>query len=188
MADRFFWQHSFPAASILLMCLLAQYTLCFFLVAIFHQLLSTRERASYYLKQPSPSLPWYGLIFQPFSDLFSAGSFSEEEVRTPRTRRRSPHSPLIYILKAFLAPLPFIFETSTLCFLRSFLRRLQPALIMTIPHTCRPMRRCRCPTFCSLAHPACFRKALRTLFVHTDRTVVSPFRTSNVIRSVRSSV
>jgi len=28
---------------------------------------------------------------------------------------------------------------------------------------------------------------LRTLFVHTDRTVVSPFCTSNVIRSVRSS-
>ena len=42
-------------------------------------------------------------------------------------------------------------------------------------------------TFCSLAHPACFRKALRTLFVHTYRTAVSPFRTSNVIRSVRSS-
>ncbi len=40
---------------------------------------------------------------------------------------------------------------------------------------------------CSLARPACFRKALRTLFVHTERTVVSPFRTSNVIRSVLSS-
>jgi hypothetical protein len=40
---------------------------------------------------------------------------------------------------------------------------------------------------CSLAQPACFRKALRTLFVHTERTVVFPFRTSNVIRSVRSS-
>jgi hypothetical protein len=40
---------------------------------------------------------------------------------------------------------------------------------------------------CSLAHPACFRKALRMLFVHTERTVVFPFRTSNVIRSVRSS-
>jgi hypothetical protein len=40
---------------------------------------------------------------------------------------------------------------------------------------------------CSLAHPACFRKALRTLFVHTARTVVFPLRTSNVIRSVRSS-
>jgi hypothetical protein len=40
---------------------------------------------------------------------------------------------------------------------------------------------------CSLAHPACFRKALRTLFVHTERTVVLPFRTSNVMRSVRSS-
>ena len=39
---------------------------------------------------------------------------------------------------------------------------------------------------CSLAHPACFRKALRTLFVNTERTVVFPFRTSNVIRSVRS--
>jgi len=47
---------------------------------------------------------WYGLILQPFSNLFSAESFSEEEVRTPRTRRRSPHSPLIQILKAFLAP------------------------------------------------------------------------------------
>jgi hypothetical protein len=42
-------------------------------------------------------------------------------------------------------------------------------------------------TSCSLAHPACFRKALRSLFVHTERTVVSPFRTLNVIRSVRSS-
>jgi hypothetical protein len=40
---------------------------------------------------------------------------------------------------------------------------------------------------CSLAQPACFRKALRTLFVHTERTVVLPFRTSNVIRLVRSS-
>ena len=114
MADRFFWQHSFPAASILLMCLLAQYTLCFFLVAIFHQLLSTRERASYYLKQPPPSLPWYGLILQPLSNLFSAGSFSKEEVRTPRTCCRPPHSPVIQILKAFPAPFPFIFETPTL--------------------------------------------------------------------------
>jgi hypothetical protein len=33
---------------------------------------------------------------------------------------------------------------------------------------------------CSLAHPACFRKAMRTLFVHTERAVVFPFRTSNV--------
>jgi hypothetical protein len=40
---------------------------------------------------------------------------------------------------------------------------------------------------CSLAQPACFQKALRTLFVLTDRTVMFPFRTSNVIRSVRSS-
>ena len=40
---------------------------------------------------------------------------------------------------------------------------------------------------CSFAHPACFQKALRTLFVHTERAVVFPFRTSNVIRSVRSS-
>jgi hypothetical protein len=39
---------------------------------------------------------------------------------------------------------------------------------------------------CSLAHPACFRKALHTLFVHTERAVVFPFRTSNVIRSVLS--
>jgi serine/threonine protein kinase len=83
-------------------------------IAIFHQLLPARERASYYLKQPSPSLPWYGLILQPFSNLFSAESFSEEEVRTPRIRRRSPHSPLIQILKEFLDPLPFIFETPAL--------------------------------------------------------------------------
>ena len=41
---------------------------------------------------------------------------------------------------------------------------------------------------CSLAHPACFQKVLRTLFVHTEHTVVFPFRTSNVIRSVRSCV
>jgi hypothetical protein len=40
---------------------------------------------------------------------------------------------------------------------------------------------------CSLAQPACFRKALRTLYVHTERTIVFPFRTSNVIRSVRAS-
>ena len=39
----------------------------------------------------------------------------------------------------------------------------------------------------SLAHPACLRKALRTLFVHTERTVVFTFRTSKVMRSVRSS-
>jgi hypothetical protein len=39
---------------------------------------------------------------------------------------------------------------------------------------------------CSLAQPACFRKALRTLVVHTESTAVFPFRTSNVIRSVRS--
>ena len=37
---------------------------------------------------------------------------------------------------------------------------------------------------CNLAHPACFRKALFTLFVHTERTVVFPFCTSNVMRSV----
>ena len=42
-------------------------------------------------------------------------------------------------------------------------------------------------TSCNLAHPACFRKALRTLFVHTERTIVFPFCTSNVMRSVRSS-
>jgi len=42
-------------------------------------------------------------------------------------------------------------------------------------------------TSCNLAHPACFRKALRTLFVHTERTVVFPFCTVNVMRSVRSS-
>jgi len=40
---------------------------------------------------------------------------------------------------------------------------------------------------CGLAHPTCFRKALQTLFVHTELTVVSPLRTSNVILSVRSS-
>jgi hypothetical protein len=43
---------------------------------------------------------------------------------------------------------------------------------------------------CSLAHPACFWKALSTLFVHTERAVMFLFRTSNytnVIRSVRSS-
>ena len=57
---------------------------------------------------------------------------------------------------------------------------------MAIPHACHPMcRSAVAPTFCSLAHPACFRKALRTLFVHTDRTAVSPFLTSN--QSVRSS-
>jgi hypothetical protein len=36
-----------------------------------YHLLSTRECASHYLEQPSPLLPWYGLVFQPFSDLFS---------------------------------------------------------------------------------------------------------------------
>ncbi len=40
---------------------------------------------------------------------------------------------------------------------------------------------------CRLAQPACFRKALRPLFVHTERTVVFPFCTSNVIQSVWSS-
>ena len=43
---------------------------------------------------------------------------------------------------------------------------------------------------CSLAQPACFRKALRSCLychVHTDRTVLFPFRTSNVIQSVWSS-
>ena len=47
-----------------------------------------------------------------------------------------------------------------------------------------------CPvvlTSCNLAHPACFRKALRTLFVHTERTAVFPFCTSNVMRSVQTS-
>jgi hypothetical protein len=42
-------------------------------------------------------------------------------------------------------------------------------------------------TSCNLAHPTCLRKGLRTLFVHTERTVVFPFCTSNVMRSVRSS-
>ena len=40
---------------------------------------------------------------------------------------------------------------------------------------------------CNLAHPACFRKALRTLFVHTERTAVLPFCTLNVMRSVQTS-
>ena len=30
-------------------------------------------------------------------------------------------------------------------------------------------------TSCNLAHPACLQKALRSLFVHTERTVVFPF-------------
>jgi hypothetical protein len=34
---------------------------------------------------------------------------------------------------------------------------------------------------------ACFLTALRTLFVHTECTVLLPFRNSNVMRSVRSS-
>ena len=93
----------------------------------------------------SKTVVFHTFMLQPLSNLFSAGSFSEEEVRTPRTCRRSPHSPLIPILKAFLAPLPFIFETPTLRRFRSFLRRLQPALVMTIPHTCCPIRRRRCP-------------------------------------------
>jgi hypothetical protein len=42
-------------------------------------------------------------------------------------------------------------------------------------------------TSCNLAQPACFRKALRTLFVHTERTVVFPCCTSNIMRSVRWS-
>ena len=96
MADSFLWQLSFPAATTLLICLLAQYTLCFFLVGILHQLMPAQERASYYLKQPSLSLPWYGLILQPFSNLFSAESFLEEEVRTPGIRRWSTHSPLMH--------------------------------------------------------------------------------------------
>jgi hypothetical protein len=42
-------------------------------------------------------------------------------------------------------------------------------------------------TSCNLAHPACLWKALRTLFVNTERTVVFPFCTSNVWRSFRTS-
>jgi hypothetical protein len=63
MANRLFWQLSVPAASTLLMCLSTQCAFCFFLVAILHHLLSTRECASHYQKQPSPPLPWYGLVF-----------------------------------------------------------------------------------------------------------------------------
>jgi hypothetical protein len=42
-------------------------------------------------------------------------------------------------------------------------------------------------TSCNLAHPACLLKVLRSLVVHAERTVVFPFCTSNVMRSVRTS-
>jgi hypothetical protein len=45
---------------------------------------------------------------------------------------------------------------------------------------------CRCQYLLQLS-PSSFLKALRTLFVDTEPTILFPFRTSNVIRSVRSS-
>ena len=58
MADCFLWQLSFPAAPTLLMCLLTQYTPCFFLVAIFHQLLSTLDLwRVYFAELQSPTGP-----------------------------------------------------------------------------------------------------------------------------------
>jgi hypothetical protein len=52
----------------------------------------------------SKTVVFHTFMLQPLSNLFSAGSFSEEEVRTPRTCRLPPHSPLIQILKSFPAP------------------------------------------------------------------------------------
>ena len=49
-------------------------------------------------KQPSRSLPWYGLILQPFSDLFSAGSFSEKEVRSEYGYVRTEYGTRAFIL------------------------------------------------------------------------------------------
>ncbi len=101
---------------------------------------------------------------------------------------------LIQIFKVFLVPLPFCTLSSLKLPLFSFFEASVPSFDACSQrwllryHT----RAVQCFAAaalapCSLAHPACFRKASRTLFVHTELTVASPLRTSNVILSVRSS-
>jgi hypothetical protein len=88
------------------------------------------------------------------------------------------------MLKAFLAP--FLPVLKTPASVPSFDDRIQRWLWRY--HTrCVQCFAAVALNFCNLAHPHCFRKALRTLFFHTERTVVFPFCTSNVMRSVRSS-
>jgi hypothetical protein len=56
-----------------------------------------------------------------------------------------------------------------------------------IPHSFCPVPYCRCSDLLQLGPPCLFSEGVASLFVHTERTIVFPFRTSNVIRSVRSS-
>ena len=60
-------------------------------------------------------------------------------------------------------------------------------MAMAVPHSFCPVLAAVALTSCNLAHPACLRKALRTLFVHAERAVVFLFCTVNVMRSVRAS-
>jgi hypothetical protein len=181
MANCLLWQLSFPAASTLLMHLFAQCALCRSLVAILQHLLSARECTSHYLEQPSPPWPWYGLVFCHFPI----------SSRLDPTRRRKS------VLHVRVTGLPILlWSRSLMHFLPQSCSSLKlPLWDASVPaldacsqrwlwqyHT----RSVQCfaaaaLASCSLAQPACFRKALRTLFVHTERTIVFPFRTSNVI-------
>jgi hypothetical protein len=62
-------------------------------------------------------------------------------------------------------------------------------MAVLVPHSFCPVLCCCCSYLLQFSPPACLRKALGTLFVHNDRTVVfTPFCTSNVMRSVRSQL
>jgi hypothetical protein len=96
-----------------------------------------------------------------------------------------PHSPLI--LKAFLAhSCPFLKFLLLDASVPSFDDLIQRCLLQIHTRFVQYFAAVALAS-CNLAHPACFRKALRTLFIHTERTIVFPFCTSNVMRSVRSS-
>jgi hypothetical protein len=106
---------------------------------------------------------------------------------------------VIQILKSFLAPLPVIFETPALWRFLSFLRHLQTALVMTIPHACRPMRRCRCPYFVQFSPSRLFPEGVaydvrphwsygRVPFPHLERHPISPIIPPFVIRICSSQL
>jgi hypothetical protein len=85
---------------------------------------------------------------------------------------------------------PFV-QNSTVLFVTGTYRYIPVWVHPACCHTCNT-RSVQCLAAvariaCSLAHPACLRKALRTLLVYTTNTVVFPFRTRIVMRSVWSS-
>jgi hypothetical protein len=173
-------------ASTLPMHLFAQCALCRSLVAILQHLLSARECTSHYLEQPSASaMVWtcFLAIFPSLLGLNLPGGGSPYSMYATlvfpfslwsrSSKHFLPHSCSSLKLPLWDASVPAL-DACNHCWLWQY-------------HMCSVQCFAAAALASCLAQSACFRKALRTLFVHTDRTVVFPFRTSNVIRSVRSS-